>query len=108
MPRFSPMQGDFSGGEFSPLMFGRTDTPRYKTGLARCENFIPTIQGPATRRAGTQYVAKAKPYYYQTPRLIPFKYSITQDYMLEFGDYYVRFYTPVSYTHLTLPTKRIV
>lgn len=91
MPRASPFQGNFSSGEFSPLLFGRTDSDRYKSGLERCFNQIPTLQGGATRRAGTKYVNNAKSNAYT--RMIPFRFSSSQNFMLEFGDLYVRFYT---------------
>ena len=94
MPRFSPLQGDFSAGEFSPLLYGKVENPRYKAGLALCENMIPMLQGPITRRAGTVFVSPTK--FTTFTRLIPFKYSQTQDYILEFGNNYVRFYTQRS------------
>ena len=108
MPRASPIQGDFSGGEFSPLLYGRVENPRYKASLALCKNFLPMLQGPVTRRPGTVNIAPTK-YAPGTAnsnvRLIPFKYSVAQDYMLEVGHYYIRFYanrtqlvTPSNYT----------
>lgn len=92
MARVSPNQTSFSGGEFSPLLYGRVDAERYKTGLAKCLNFIPTLQGAAVKRSGTRYVAEVKEPNKYT-RLIPFKYSTEQNYILEFGDGYIRFYT---------------
>ena len=54
-------------------------------------NFIPLPQGGAIRRPGTRYVSAAKTAS-TTVRLIPFIFSRTQSYVLEFGDGYVRFY----------------
>lgn len=104
--RTSPIQNDFSGGEFSPVVQARSDHPRYKTGLAKCLNAIPTLQGPAIRRSGTRYIANAR--FDGTTILIPFKYSNIQAYMLEFGVGYINvykdrgllnsFYIPTSFT----------
>lgn len=91
MAKVAPIQGNFGGGEFSPLVQGRVDSDRYATGLEVCENWIPTIQGGITRRPGGTYVAATKDSTKKS-RLIPFEYSTTQAYMLEFGDLYIRFY----------------
>ena len=42
-------------------------------------------------RPGTQFVAEVKDSTKKT-RLIPFEFSTTQTYILEFGDQYIRFY----------------
>lgn len=49
------------------------------------------IQGGLTRRPGTYYVAEVKSSAAKT-RLIPFEFSVTQAYILEFGSTYIRFY----------------
>jgi hypothetical protein len=94
MPRVSPGQFDFGGGEFSPLSQGRVDVDRYKTGLANCLNWIPLIQGGITRRTGTQFVSESIPPAagFDTIWLVPFEFSNTQAYMIEFGNGKVRFY----------------
>lgn len=92
MARVSWLQTNFNGGEWSPLMYGRVDIAKYKNALAKLLNFIPTIQGSLTRRPGTPYVAEVKTSAKAT-RLYRFEFSITQAYILEFGDQYVRFYT---------------
>lgn len=91
MPKVSPIQSSFSSGEFSPLLYGRVDSDRYKTALAVCENYVPTIQGGLTRRPGTKFVAEVKDSSKKT-RLVRFEFSTTQAYILEFGDLYIRFY----------------
>lgn len=91
MPKVSPLQSSFNGGEFSPLLHGRVDNERYGTGLEVCTNFIPTIQGGLTRRTGTYYVAEVKTSSART-RLVSFQFSVTQAYIIEFGNTYVRFY----------------
>ncbi|NCX88504.1 MAG: hypothetical protein EBX02_05260, partial [Betaproteobacteria bacterium] len=75
----------------SPLIDGRVDIAKYANGLRVCENFIPSVQGPAVRRAGTKYVAEVKSSANRT-WLAKFEFSATQSFVLEFGDQYIRFY----------------
>lgn len=91
MPKVSPIQSSFGGGELSPLMYGRVDAERYKTGLAVCKNYLPTIQGPLVRRPGSYFAAEVK-FSSKLTRLVPFEFSTTQAYQLEFGDEYIRFF----------------
>ena len=91
MPRTTWTQNNFNAGEWSPLTYGRSDVGKYTNALATCLNYIPTTQGGLTRRPGTKYVANTKSN--GVVRLIPFEFSITQAYILEFGNLYVRFYT---------------
>lgn len=91
MPKASPLQPSFSAGEFSPKLYGRVDSERYKTGLATCLNYLPTTQGPIIRRPGFKYVADVKDPS-QPPIFINFEFSATDAYILEFGHLYVRFF----------------
>ena len=88
----SPILENFNTGEMSPLLAGRVGFEKYPNGASILENFIPTTQGPNQRRAGTRFVFPVKNSAKKV-LLVPFEYSVTQAYMLEFGDYYVRFYT---------------
>lgn len=92
MPKASPLRSSFNAGELSPLMEGRPDVAKYANGCRVLENFIPTVQGPAVRRAGTRYVAEVKD---STERtwLATFEFNTAQAYVLEFGDQYLRFFT---------------
>jgi hypothetical protein len=92
MAKASPILENFNTGEMSPLLAGRVGYEKYPNGASILENFIPTTQGPNQRRAGTRYVYPVKDSAKKV-LLIPFEYSVTQAYMLEFGDFYVRFYT---------------
>lgn len=83
-PIAAPLQGHFDGGEISPLLYARVDSERYKSSLALCKNFIPTLQGGLHRRPGSYYINEVFNSGYKT-RLIPFEYSTTQAYMLEFS-----------------------
>lgn len=91
MPKASTIQTAFTSGEVSPLLYGRVDSPRYKTGMASCLNYVPMLQGPLVRRPGTKYMNNVKDST-KPPILIPFTFSGTQAYILEFGDKYIRFY----------------
>lgn len=91
MPRASTIQGDFTAGELSPLMFGRVDSDKYKKGLALGLNWIGLIQGGLTRRPGSIFCGEVK-FSSKATRLEAFKFSVFQNYMIEFGDLYVRFY----------------
>lgn len=93
MPKAAILQSGFDTGEISPLCYGLVQNPRYKKGMELAENYIPTLQGPLTRRPATKYMGvnvkdSTKPPYY-----VPFRFSASQNYMLEFGDQYIRFDT---------------
>lgn len=92
MPKVAILQQSFNTGEVSPLYYGRVSEERYKASMTKALNYIPTLQGPVIRRPGTKFLNAVKDSN-NPPILIPFTYSLTQTYMLEFGDKYVRFYT---------------
>lgn len=78
----------FNGGELSPLMKSRNDYPKYDSGAQTLKNFIPTPQGPITRRPGTKYIATVKDSN-DPARLFPYN----DNYIVEAGDDYFRFFT---------------
>lgn len=79
----------FNAGELSPRMQGRTDVSQYSKGCQRLENFFVTPYGAVERRPGTRFVAAAKT---DGPvRLVRFAFSSNVAYVLEFGEYYIRF-----------------
>lgn len=89
MPKVTLIQTNFSAGEISPKVMGRVDVARYQNGAESLENCIVDVQGAANRRDGTIYVAETE----DSSRraiLIPFVFSTTQSYMLEFGHQYMR------------------
>ena len=88
----SPIIDNFNAGEFSPLLAGRVSFEKYPNAASILQNFIPTTQGPIVRRGGMRFVHEVKTSANRT-LLIPFEFSVSQAYMLEFGDLYVRFYT---------------
>lgn len=93
MPRLSLHQTNFTAGELSPRMYGRTDIDRYNNAAKTLENAHPVIHGGAVRRAGTRFAQETKTSAKRS-RVIEFIFSKDLAYMLEFGDYYVRMYSP--------------
>ena len=87
----SPILTAFNAGELSPNLEGRVDLEKYSKGCAVLEGFLPLVQGPVRRRAGTRYVTPTKAN--GKAWLVRFEFSATVAYVLEFGDLYVRFYT---------------
>lgn len=92
MSKESIIQTAFNGGEMSPLMLARVDVEKRAQGLYTCFNAIPLVQGAWTRRPGTMFLKEVK-LSDKATRLFPFQYSVTQNYTLEFGHQYIRFFT---------------
>ena len=82
---------NFNAGVLSPKIDSRVDLEKYLSGCRRLENFIPLVEGGVTRMPGTYFVCEVKDSTKKT-RLIPFEFSTVQQYVLEFGDQYIRFY----------------
>ena len=91
MPRTTLALSSFVSGEFSAKLDGRTDFEKYSSGCKTMENMLVHPQGASTRRVGTQFISEVKDSSAKT-RLIPFEFSTTQTYMLEFGNQYIRFF----------------
>lgn len=91
MPRVRPIINSFNAGELSPLLDGRVDQDKYFAGAKTLLNWIPTVQGPARRRGGTRHVANIKDSNLRA-WLSEFSFSLSQSYILEWGQFYLRFY----------------
>ncbi len=89
MAQSSPAFTNFSAGELSPRMDGRTDLQLYFRGCKKLQNFMITPQGGAGRRPGTKFVCEVDDSS-DVARLIPFEFNVEQTYILEFGDLYFR------------------
>lgn len=84
------IQHSFASGEWAPALNARVDLAKYHTGAALLRNFYVDYRGGASSRPGTKYVIQA--FKSATAvRLIPFQASFTVNYVLEFGDFYIRF-----------------
>ncbi|WP_404480041.1 hypothetical protein [Novosphingobium sp. BL-52-GroH] len=80
----------FLAGEIDPMMHGRIETDHYQYGLSTCENFVPTNEGPIVKRPGFEYIRDADP---TSTWLSVFRFSIAQEYLIEWGEQKARFYT---------------
>lgn len=80
-------------GEITPLMHARFDTEFFQAGYAQARNTVITRYGPHTRVPGTLVQGRTK-FADKMSKQIPFEFTEEQIYSLEFGDGYVRFWTP--------------
>ena len=76
---------NFSSGEFSPLMEGRTDLPEYYRSCRQMENVISLSQGGAVARPGLKYIASEYTTTQYGSRNVSFVYRKTQAYLIEFS-----------------------
>lgn len=83
------VQASLTGGELSPTLWGHTDLARYGISVALCRNWIVNLGGGLKNRSGTVLVATCATQGLRS-RLIPFQFSATQSYVLEFGDRLMR------------------
>lgn len=95
MPRVTTIQTNFTAGEISPKCYGRVDVARYQNGAAAMPNCVVNIHGGAERRPGTAFIAETKDSSKRS-RLVPYIFSTTQAYILEFGHLYMRVYAQSS------------
>lgn len=95
MPRSLETLVSFSSGEWSPTLTARVDQQKYKSACRQLRNMLCLKTGPATRRPGTQFIARAKfPYPLEyAVRLQDFQFSTTTKFIFEFGKNYIRFYS---------------
>ncbi|WP_207260877.1 hypothetical protein [Desulfovibrio sp. Huiquan2017] len=81
----TPAITNFTAGEISPRLEGRTDLSKYFNGCRALQNFHVHPHGGTSRRAGFRFVAESlsrdKPVL-----LIPFEFNAKQTYVLEFAE----------------------
>lgn len=85
------IQPSFAAGELAPSLYARVDLAKYHIAAALIRNCFVDYKGGAASRGGTRFIGKTKQAYGTPPRLLPFQFSQTQTYVLEFGDQYIRF-----------------
>src|SRR5882762_3879561 len=85
------MQHSFHAGEWAPALNARVDLAQYHSAAATLRNFFVDYRGGASSCPGTKYILQAR-ISGKAVRLIPFQASFTVNYVLEFGDFYIRFY----------------
>lgn len=94
MPRSSPVQSSFLGGEWGPLSRGRIDDPRYSTAMELSLNGFPVEEGAWTRRGGTQLIVPTVGRTYG--KLLGFEGSETCSFAMEFTNNKLRLMTQSS------------
>ena len=77
------IQTSFTGGEFTPALYGQVNLQKYATGAKTLKNCFVHVEGGASNRPGTQFLYDFK----EPGRLIPFEFNVEQNYALAFGDY---------------------
>lgn len=95
MAKIIGVQESFTAGEGSFRIKGRSTVDKYAAALDTATNATIVSQGPIIRRNGSTFIAEVKDSTKKV-RLIPFVVSVSQSFILEFGDLYVRFYTQGS------------
>lgn len=83
---------NFTAGELTPLLDGRSDLQQYDSACRTLENMRVLPYGGARFRTGTAYVCTGK-FADKKNRLFPFNFSTATRFVLEFGHEYVRFIT---------------
>jgi len=91
MAKVSTAKQNFTAGELTERLFGRTDLGRYDNGAAAIENFLVQPHGGLSRRPGSKFVSAVKTSSAKT-RLIRFQFNVEQVYIIEMGNTYIRFY----------------
>lgn len=83
------IQTNFLGGEWSPLIQGRMDDPRYRSGLNVTRNVLPLEEGSAGRRPGLRLIGPTRKGAKGVIRAFDFKQS--HPYNLELTAGHMRF-----------------
>jgi hypothetical protein len=85
------IQTALSAGEISPELYGEVTLNKYGNAATTIRNMVINYKGGAFSRGGFAFVGRCRQLPPYPPRIIPFQFSITQGYILEFGDNYLRF-----------------
>ena len=91
MSRVSIIKTNFTAGELSKDLLGRVDIAKYNNGAETIENLIVEPHGGLRRRSGSRFVKEVKTSSLDTI-VVPFEFSTTQAYIIEFGNLYMRFF----------------
>lgn len=95
-------QTSFAAGELAPALHGRTDLPHFGMGARKLRNAFVNRSGNVLSRPGTKLVSTCKT---TDVVLLPFVYSDTQSYVVEFGAGYLRIHGPGGYVGVELVTS---
>jgi len=88
-------KSQFSAGEITPSLYARIETTAYQSGAKRLRNFFVKPHGGVANRSGLEFVGQCRSILSEfegssNVRLIPFKFSEQDSYVLEFGHLYMR------------------
>src|SRR5258708_31508649 len=88
------IQHSFNSGEWAPSLNARVDRDKYRNAAALLRIFFVDYRGGGSSCRGTRYVAPVFSTFFPNKkvRLIPFQASFNVNYVLEFGDFYIRFH----------------
>lgn len=89
MSRQTGFQQAFNVGEIGPDAWSRSDLAQHSKGCVLAYNMIGRVAGPSGRRPGTWYHGAPK-HHDRKGRLLPFRRSVGDALLLEFGDLYAR------------------
>ena len=92
MSLFEYAQSSFGTGEITPRLAARLDSRIRANGVAKAENFIIEQFGGAYKRPGSRFVAEIKTSA-NPVRLLAFQFTTLQNYVIEAGVTYMRFFT---------------
>lgn len=84
------IQTAFHAGEWAPALNARVDLAKYHSAAALLRNWYVDYRGGASTRMGTKYVIHA--FKTTTVRLWGFQASFDVGYIIEFGNFYMRFH----------------
>jgi len=87
----TPIINSFVSGELSPRLSGRTDVTQYYQSASELLNMIVEFYGGAKKAPGTYFVAEVETSSEDTI-IKRFVFSDTQAYIMEIGNYYMRFF----------------
>jgi hypothetical protein len=90
MSKVRTLINSFAAGILSPRLDGRVDLDVYRKGARALTNWIPWPLGAAQNRSGSKYIARTKND--GQARLIPFILGQNEEYAIEVGNEYMRFY----------------
>ena len=91
MAKFNYLQSNFTSGELTARLAGRTDVDKYFNGAESLKNFLPMPTGGAFRTPGTVFVREVRDST-EVARLIRFEFSATDAYTLCFNDGKIQFF----------------
>ncbi len=89
MPRLTTHKSNFTAGEVSTRLLGRSDLRSYANGASKLRNVVIQPTGGVTRRAGTRFVDMAP----GPGRLTAFEFNTEQTYLLCFSHLQIDVYT---------------